>query len=263
MRIHHLLSATILTAALSVATAAAQGNVYQATLQEPNPASAEVSTDELRLILQTGSAVVFDARPTMEFAVSHIPGALNVAQKPGLPASLYTSDVAEVDRLLAGNKNQAIVLYCNGPFCGKSKRLATDLLASGYKNVRRYQLGMPVWRALVGVAQIEIDGLAHVYRDDKTAWFVDARPAADLKSGSLRGARNIPLADVLAAKDDGRLPMEDHNTRLIVFGNDGEQARAVAASIASNAFANVTFFDGKAGEVIEAVTSQRERPSRP
>src|ERR1700730_3260493 len=175
MRIHRSASATILTAVLSVATAAAQGNIYQSTLQEPNPATAEVSTDELKLILQTGSAAVLDARPFMEFAVSHIPGALNVAPKPGLPMSLYTSDVAEVGRLLSDNKNQSIVLYCNGPFCGKSKRLATDLLASGYKNVRRYQLGMPVWRALVGIAQIEPAGFEYVYRSDKTAWYVDAR----------------------------------------------------------------------------------------
>ena len=258
-----MLSATILTAALSVATAAAQGNVYQATLQEPNPATSEVSTDELKLILQTGSAVVFDARPTMEYAVSHIPGALNVAQKPGLPALLYTSDVAEIGRLLSDNKNQSIVLYCNGPFCGKSKRLATDLLAGGYKNVRRYQLGMPVWRALVGIAQIELDGIEYVYRNDRTAWFVDARSAAEFRSGSLRGAHNIPLSDVLAAKDDGRLPMEDHNTRLIVIGKDGEQARSVAASIASNAFANVTFFDGKIDDVVELTLTPREKPSRP
>jgi hypothetical protein len=29
-----------------------------------------------------------------------------------------------------------------GPFCGKSKRLAEELLEAGYTNVRRYQLGM-------------------------------------------------------------------------------------------------------------------------
>jgi rhodanese-related sulfurtransferase len=154
-------------------------------------------------------------------------------------------------------------LYCNGPFCGKSKRLATDLLASGYKNVRRYQLGMPVWRALVGISQIELDGIQYVFRNDRTAWFVDARSTAEFKSGSLRGAHNIPLSDVLAAKDDGRLPMEDHNTRLIVVGKDGEQARAVAASIAANAFANVTFLDGKIDDVVEITVNQRERPSRP
>jgi hypothetical protein len=51
------------------------------------------------------------------------------------------------------------VLYCNGPFCGKSKRLSEELITAGYTNVRRYQLGIPVWRALFGVTEIEFAGL--------------------------------------------------------------------------------------------------------
>jgi hypothetical protein len=38
--------------------------------------------------------------------------------------------------------------------------------------------------------------------------------------------------------------MEDHNTRIIVFGKTGEQARAVAEALAKEAFHNVSFFDG-------------------
>jgi Na+-transporting methylmalonyl-CoA/oxaloacetate decarboxylase beta subunit len=45
--------------------------------------------------------------------------------------------------------------------------------------------------------------------------------------------------------------MEDHNTRIIVFGSDGAQARAVATSLANNAFANVTFVAGSATDLIE------------
>ena len=52
------------------------------------------------------------------------------------------------------------------------------------------------------------------------------------------------MADVVKAKDDGRLPMEDHNTRIIAFGKDAEQARALADSIAKNAFHNVAFYAG-------------------
>src|SRR5712691_936096 len=261
MKIQGFLRVLIVATAIPAAAAFAQGNIYQATLQEPNPATAEVSTDELKLILQTGSAVVFDARPFMEFAVSHIPGAVNVAPKPGLPASLYTSYVAEVGRLLSNNTHQSIVLYCNGPFCGKSKRLATDLLAAGYTNVRRYQLGMPIWRALVGIAQIEPAGVEYVFRQDRTAWFVDARSHDEYAAGSLRRSRNIPLADVTAAKDDGRLPIEDHNTRIVVFGNNGAQARAVAASLASNAFANVTYFDGTFNDVVDLLQVTVEHPT--
>jgi hypothetical protein len=47
-----------------------------------------------------------------------------------------------------------------------------------------------------------------------------------------------------AAKEDGRLPMLDHNTRIIVFGDDASQARDVAVALAKNAFSNVMFYAG-------------------
>ena len=217
-------------------------SIMQATLMEPNQKTAEVSTEELRQILAAKSAYVFDARPPLEYAVSHIPGAINVAQKPGTPTSLYISDVAEIGRIVPG-KDTPIVLYCNGPFCGKSKRLAEELLADGYTNVRRYQLGAPTWRALVGVMEIELDAVPYVLSDKTAVWY-DARNAEAFQAGSIAGARHLMRAEVTAAKDDGRLPMDDHNTRIIVFGADGTQARGVAEEIAKNAFHNVTYFNG-------------------
>ena len=144
----------ILWLALGVCTPYASGqavmNIQQATLMEPDQKTPEISTEELRKILAEQSTTVFDARPFNEYAVSHIPAAVNVSAKPGVPISLYVSDVAEIGHVVRGNKVAPIVLYCNGPFCGKSKRLAEELLAAGYTNVRRYQLGIPVWRALGG-----------------------------------------------------------------------------------------------------------------
>jgi rhodanese-related sulfurtransferase len=234
----------------SGAAALAQGvTVFQTTLMEPNQKTAEISTDELRQILRDGSATVFDARPPMEYATSHIPGALNVAPKAGVPMSVYVSDAAEVDRLVP-DRAAPIVLYCNGPFCGKSKRLGEELLDAGYTNVRRYQLGAPTWRALVGVMQIEMDGVHYVRDGDRTAVWVDARSHEEYQAGSLPGARNIPAAEVVAAKDDGRLPVEDHNTRIIVFGADAEQARAATAEIAKNAFHNASFFAGTLDDLV-------------
>jgi rhodanese-related sulfurtransferase len=240
---------TILTTMLLISTSLAaqpvtqRGTVFESTLLEPSQKTGEVSTAELQQVLQDGSAVVFDSRPHMEYSVSHIPGALNVAPKPGVPMSQYVSDVADIGRFVPSQASP-IVLYCNGPFCGKSKRLGEELLDAGYINVRRYQLGAPTWRALVGVMQIELDGVQYVREGDRTAVFVDARPVDQLGAGSLPGSRNIPLPDVSAAKDDGRLPMEDHNTRIVVFGGDTEEARAVATALAKNAFHNVAFFDG-------------------
>lgn len=232
---------SVATAGLAVAQSAL--SIFHVTLMEPNQKTVEVSTDELRQILAQRSAIVFDARPFKEFAISHIPGVLNVAPKPGVPMSQYVSDVAEIGRLVP-DKVTPIVLYCNGPFCGKSKRLAEELLTAGFTNVRRYQLGIPVWRALVGISEIELEGLLYVFENDRTAVFLDARSPVEFTAGSLRGARNVPLAEVNKAKDDGRLPMEDHNTRIIVFGRDSADARAVAEAVAKNAFHNVAYFVG-------------------
>jgi rhodanese-related sulfurtransferase len=231
-------------------------------LAEPAQKTAEVSTEELRRILAERSATVFDARPFLEYAVSHIPGARNVAARPGLAMSMYVSDVAEIGRAQGGDKAAPLVLYCNGPFCGKSKRLADELLAAGFTSVRRYQLGIPVWRALGGVTEIEPAGFWHVRMKDKTAVFIDAREPAEALRSPLAGARSIPrslvlegkdVGEVKRAKDDGRLPMEDHNTRLIVVGGDVAAARHVAEALAREAFHNVSYL---------AVTLEQARAMR-
>lgn len=222
----------IVVATPAPSTAAANDaafSVFQGTLLEKEK-TPEVSTDELRQLLTQKSATVFDVRPAKEYAISHIPGAVNATS-------------ADVQRLLPG-KTSPIVLYCNGPFCPASKKASEELLQAGYTNIRRYQLGIPTWRALVGLTQIELEGVRYVMEGDKTAVLLDARSADQFKVGSLPSARNLVVAEVDAAKTDGRLPMQDHNTRIIVFGKDGAQARAVAESIAKIAFHNVAFYDG-------------------
>jgi rhodanese-related sulfurtransferase len=238
----------LLTIAVLIPYPAAGGatTISEATLGETGEKAPEVSTAELRTILETNAAIVFDARPPREFAIGHIPGAVNVKGKPGVPASQYVSDMREVERAVQGDKSTRIVLYCNGPFCGRSKRLAEDLLAAGFTHVSRYQLGMPVWRALGGLQQIERDGLRYVLENDKTAVFFDARG-----SSVVPWARGLALGEVKKAKDDGRLPMEDHHTRIIVIGADATQVKGVAAAIAHEAFDNVAFHVGDASTVTE------------
>lgn len=43
--------------------------------------------------------------------------------------------------------------------------------------------------------------------------------------------------------------MEDHNTRIVVFGQDAAQAREVAEEIAKNAFHNVGFYAGSLADL--------------
>ena len=227
---------------LAILLMSAAADISTATLAEQGAKTPEVSSQELREILANRAATVLDSRPRAEYAVSHIPGALNVSAKPGVPISTYVSDVAEIGRLVNDRKDTPLVLYCNGPFCGKSKRLAEELITAGYGNVRRYQLGIPVWRALGGVTVIEPDALGRVFRDDHTAVFIDVRSPEEFAKGELK-----------KTKDDGRLPMTDHNTRIIVFADSPDDARFVAEQIAREAFHNVACFAGTTRDLQSAI----------
>jgi rhodanese-related sulfurtransferase len=117
---------------------------------------------------------------------------------------------------------------------------------------------------LGGLTQIEPEAIPQVAENDRTAVFIDARETAEFAGGAVPHARNIPFSklirgkdvgEIKAAKDDGRLPMNDHNTRIIVFGKSIEQARAVAQAIAMEAFHNVSYFEGGMAEFKAAMIS--------
>ena len=265
----HKLYLAAIAGLLAAAGASAQ-SVFEATVPEAAPKTQDISTAELRRILRDGSATLFDARPPREFAISHIPGAVNVAPRPGMPPHRYVSDVAEIGRLLNGDRSRALLLYCNGPTCGKSRRLAAELAAAGYASVRRYQLGAPGWRLLGGAMQTLPEALPYL-ATDRTAVWIDARDPRAFAAGTVLRARNIPRSGLgagreegvmLTAKVDGRLPMEDHNTRIIVFGANAAEARAVADAIAGEAFQNVSFVGASFAEVRDALRRRsRRRPT--
>ena len=155
-----------LLADFSSAAIAQTNGIFQATLGEPDQKTAEVSTGQLRRILADSSAIVVDTRAPAEFAAGHIPGARGLE---GVPAQY----LGEVEQMVGGDRTKALVLYCNGPNCQASKRLAEQLIAAGFTNVRRYQLGMPIWRALGGPTEIELEGIARIFKRDATAVYFE------------------------------------------------------------------------------------------
>jgi len=238
-----LSAAAILGLTILAADAVAEGgSVYQATLAEPNAKTPEATTEEVRRILADGSAILVDSRKRAEYVAGHIAGAKNVTPEPGAPPAAV---VAAFEQLLGGDKSKALVLYCNGQHCQASRTLADQLIAAGFSNVRRYQLGIPMWRALNGPVEIELDGILRVYNIDRTALFFDARSAADFAEASLPGTHNVP-ADQLATDGLRKAPMpsNDFNTRIVLFGRDFAQARALADAVGKTPYQNVSYFPG-------------------
>jgi rhodanese-related sulfurtransferase len=223
----------LLFAPFPLAALQSQPTIWQVTLGEQSPVTPEITTEEMQQLLQAGGTPVLDVRSAQEYANAHIPGSIN----------LYEKEVEQIARAYP-DKSAAIVLYCNGPFCGKSKRLSQELVSRGYTNVRRYQLGLPVWRALGNTVQTDIVGARYILAGDKTAVWVDARAAADFARGSLPKAVNILRGGAEAANDDGRLPKKDKGARVVVFAETAEEARAVAVEIAHKAYWNSSYFSG-------------------
>jgi rhodanese-related sulfurtransferase len=130
------------------------------------------------------------------------------------------------------------------PTAWQAGRYGEQLVAAGFTNVRRYQLGMPMWRALSGPVEIELEGILRVYKIDQTAVFLDARSEEEFSKQSLPGTHNVPLDKLPAALREAPLPVNDFNTRIVLFGRDAAQARALADAMGRTPHQNVSYFPG-------------------
>src|SRR5215468_3735324 len=93
-----------------------------------------VSRAELLKLSRAGAVTVLDVRPEDEFALGHLPGALNIP-------------LAELERRLGElPKSREVIAYCRGPYCVLSFEAVAALRAWGYR-VRRLEDGYPEWKA--------------------------------------------------------------------------------------------------------------------
>lgn len=235
-------AAVLAFAALTGPAHAQASDIVHATLGETSP-TIDISTAETRQALGDGSAIVVDARTVAEFDAGHLPGARLVERTS-------PSHLDAVAKITNGNKAARLVLYCNGPYCKASRRLAAELVKAGYTNVVRYQLGLPVWRALGGPVVIESSGVARIVKADQTALFIDLRPAADFAKGTLGNARNIRVEALAAA----RLPDDDFNRRIVLFGSDEAEARKAAHIMSKRPWHNVSYYAGSFESLRQALT---------
>ncbi len=87
----------------------------------------QISADEAKAKLETGSAVFLDARDEDEYNVGHIRTSINVPfDSEKLSYNTNTWSIAEL------NGPKEPVVYCGGVSCGASQRLAERLIALGY-----------------------------------------------------------------------------------------------------------------------------------
>lgn len=93
-----------------------------------------VSREELVSRLRDGLVTVLDVRSEDEFALGHLPGALNI------PFAELENRLAELPA------NREVIAYCRGPYCVLSFEAVAALRARGYV-AHRLEDGYPDWKA--------------------------------------------------------------------------------------------------------------------
>lgn len=89
--------------------------------------------DALAARLAEGTVTLLDIRPADEFALGHIPGALNV------PLDALESVLPEL------RPDREIIAYCRGPYCIYADQAVAALRQKG-RAARRMDGGLPEWR---------------------------------------------------------------------------------------------------------------------
>jgi rhodanese-related sulfurtransferase len=93
-----------------------------------------VSRERLMELSRAGAVTVLDVRPSDEFELGHVPGAVNI------PLRELETRLAELD------PSQEIIAYCRGHYCVLSYEAVATLRTRGFK-ARRLEEGLPEWRA--------------------------------------------------------------------------------------------------------------------
>jgi rhodanese-related sulfurtransferase len=101
-------------------------------------AVAPIDRESLRRLIESGADfVLVDALSPMAYAMSHLPGAVNITPE-------WIDDRA---RRRIPDRDTQVVVYCADAGCDSSGRVAERLVELGYRNVRHYVDGKRDWVA--------------------------------------------------------------------------------------------------------------------
>ena len=178
-----------------------------------------LSVELLKARIETTAPLLLDTRPSEEFGVGFIPGAISIgldgryAEWAGSLLSLTTE----------------IILVCPE---GKEEESLIRLARVGFENISGYlKGGFPAWQKSGApidlIIDVEADELAMDLPHDPNLLVVDVRKPAEFAEGHVQGAMNIPLADM---NDPASMALfEDHHN--IYLHCAGGYRSTIAASL--------------------------------
>jgi rhodanese-related sulfurtransferase len=103
--------------------------------------AATVGLEEFQSAVESKSAIILDARPSVFFERGHVPGALNLSRDD------FARDYRRLSASLKDASDKPVMVYCSGGECHDSRLVANALLTLGFSNVRVFTGGWDAWSA--------------------------------------------------------------------------------------------------------------------
>jgi rhodanese-related sulfurtransferase len=103
--------------------------------------AATVGLDKFRAAVESKSALILDARPSVFFENGHVPGAINLARDD------FAHDYRRLAGVLQTSHDKPIIVYCSGGDCHDSRLVANALLSLGFSDVTVFTGGWEAWSA--------------------------------------------------------------------------------------------------------------------
>jgi rhodanese-related sulfurtransferase len=185
---------------------------------------------------EAGNYVLVDSRPLPRVQEGTIPTSINI------PFTTKGFDELAA-KTLPPDKAKRVIFFCQGITCMLSPNSLRRAEAMGYTNARVYREGWPEWTT----KNVGVLAAAHL----KEAWIgkdiphvlIDARPAAEIPAGFIKGAVSVEPSRVAKAVAD--LPAKDLKAPIMVYdAGDGKAATQVAQAITKAGYPNVTVVTG-------------------
>jgi rhodanese-related sulfurtransferase len=101
--------------------------------------AATVGLEEFLAAVNTKSALILDARPSVFFEHGHVPGALNLSRES------FARDYRHLASVLKPAVDKPVIVYCSGGDCHDSRLVANALLSLGFSNVSIFTGGWIAW----------------------------------------------------------------------------------------------------------------------
>lgn len=121
-------------------------------IQPMSPAPGVTTIGELEVLdfLKSGEALLVDGRIRPQFEEGTIPGAVSMPYNEAADRLGELGCEVDFDGYICEDDTQAVVLFCNGPWCGQSPTAARRMIEAGFpaNKIFYYRGGMQNWHML-------------------------------------------------------------------------------------------------------------------